>query len=225
MTAVPGFMKGAYRSAMRAALAEIHERRSHHPILPASRGWKLFLVLPRLLLHRSPRRRFRKCSCSAEWKRSREENGASLLASEPERFARVVLRVAAIVQPKMISTGGCSGRGVGAHGSIVGSPPGNRRHRFYISPYSAIRSHKTFCKWSPANPFVIDPELSARNVRSARRGRPVRHDRTWSRSQTHGLSVTHCTISYLTLFREGRLTALEKSGGGVRGIVCGDIVH
>ena len=55
LKAVPRFMKGAYRSAMRIALAEIDEGRSHHAILRASRGWKLFLLLPRLLLHRSPR--------------------------------------------------------------------------------------------------------------------------------------------------------------------------
>ena len=50
----PGFMKGSYRSAMRIVLAEI-EGRSHQAIMRSFRGWKLFLLLPRLLLHRFPR--------------------------------------------------------------------------------------------------------------------------------------------------------------------------
>ena len=48
-------MKGAYRSAMRVALTEIDQGRSDGDASRSSRGWKLFLLLPRLLLHKPPR--------------------------------------------------------------------------------------------------------------------------------------------------------------------------
>ena len=37
--------------------------------------------------------------------------------------------------------------------------------------------------------------------------------------------ATQVPLDVLTLLRMGRLTALEKPGGGVRGIVCGDILR
>ena len=55
MKSVLGFMKGFYRSAMRVALVEIDEGRNHRALLRTSRGWKLFLASPRLLLHRPAR--------------------------------------------------------------------------------------------------------------------------------------------------------------------------
>ena len=55
MKAVPWFMNEAHRSAMRIALGKIDEGRSHHAILRASHGCKLFLLLPRLLSTDLPR--------------------------------------------------------------------------------------------------------------------------------------------------------------------------
>ena len=55
MKSVPGFMKGAYRSTMRVALTEIDQGRSDGDASRSSRGWKLFLLLPRILLHKLPR--------------------------------------------------------------------------------------------------------------------------------------------------------------------------
>ena len=54
MKVLPTFLKGAYRSAMRLALseAEAAHRAGRGRI---SRAWKLFLLLPRILLHRPPR--------------------------------------------------------------------------------------------------------------------------------------------------------------------------
>ena len=48
MNSVPGFLKGAYRSALRVALTDGDASRSF-------RGWKLFFLLPRLLLRKPPR--------------------------------------------------------------------------------------------------------------------------------------------------------------------------
>ena len=56
MKSVPGFMKGAYRSAMRVAFAEIDQGRVERDATRSSRGWKWFFLLPRLLLHKPERR-------------------------------------------------------------------------------------------------------------------------------------------------------------------------
>ena len=51
MRSVPFIVRGAYRMAMRIALQEVMTGRE----VRVSRGWKLFTLLPRLLLHRAPR--------------------------------------------------------------------------------------------------------------------------------------------------------------------------
>ena len=51
MNDVPNFLKGPFRNALRVALEEatsVQESRQE-------RGWKLFIILPRTLLHRRPR--------------------------------------------------------------------------------------------------------------------------------------------------------------------------
>ena len=58
MRSVPFIMKAAYRGAMRVALQEVMRGRELNCGSRVSRGWKLFLLLlPRLLLFRSPRGR------------------------------------------------------------------------------------------------------------------------------------------------------------------------
>ena len=51
MKSVPRFMQGPYRIAMRVALQEMNSADE----VQVERGWKLFLLLPRLLLYRAPR--------------------------------------------------------------------------------------------------------------------------------------------------------------------------
>ena len=55
MKFVPGYMEGSYRATMRVALNAIDEGRSLNSMLRISRGWRSFLILPQLLLHRLPR--------------------------------------------------------------------------------------------------------------------------------------------------------------------------
>ena len=55
MKSVPRFLRGPYRTAMRVALEEIREGGRRDDVTRQERGWKLFLLLPRMLLHRSPR--------------------------------------------------------------------------------------------------------------------------------------------------------------------------
>ena len=55
MRFVPLIVRGAYRMAMRIALQEVVTGRDQNSEGRVSRGWKLFTLLPRLLLHRPPR--------------------------------------------------------------------------------------------------------------------------------------------------------------------------
>ena len=53
MKSVPRHLVGPFRNTMRVALEEVSEA-ARNPV-QLERGWKLFLLLPRMLLHRPPR--------------------------------------------------------------------------------------------------------------------------------------------------------------------------
>ena len=55
MKSPPALLKGAYRSTMRFALYEADTARARGHHVGVSRAWKLFMLLPRLLLHKPPR--------------------------------------------------------------------------------------------------------------------------------------------------------------------------
>ena len=55
MRLVPFTMRGAYRGAMQVALDVITEGRHRRNALQEERGWKLFFLIPRLLLFRPAR--------------------------------------------------------------------------------------------------------------------------------------------------------------------------
>ena len=55
MKSVPRFLRGPYRIAMRFALEEMVAGYRSHNLTRQERGWKLFLLLPRMSLHRGPR--------------------------------------------------------------------------------------------------------------------------------------------------------------------------
>ena len=257
MTAVPRFMKGAYRSAMRTALAEIDEGRSHHAILRASCGWKLLLLLPRLLLHRS----FRGGKIpKAQLQRQMEafSRGEWASASERESSARGVQASARRQRRPVrddVESRAAQAAGIGAHGRVIRSSPGARRCSFgtgnrrdaghAAEPVEASSlvagSDQEILDVEPGSPFVLDPELFAWNIRSARRGAAAGpsgmaadHVRvilesapdtsSFSRA-AQDLARAQVPPDVLTLLRMGSLTASENPGGGVCGIVCGDIVR
>ena len=55
MRTVPRFLWGSFRVALKVALEEVLTGQSRRDVAQQERGWKLFLLLPRMLLHRSPR--------------------------------------------------------------------------------------------------------------------------------------------------------------------------
>ena len=72
MKTVPRFLKGPYRIALRTALEEINVE----DLGRQERGWKLFLLLPRLLLHRGPKGgTIAKQSCGVDLRSSTRVHG------------------------------------------------------------------------------------------------------------------------------------------------------
>ena len=57
MKSVPGFM-GAFRGAMKIGLEEIKKGQLASNVETTTRGWKLFVLLPRMLLQTTPRRTY-----------------------------------------------------------------------------------------------------------------------------------------------------------------------
>ena len=55
MKSVPKFLQGAWRAALRVALEEVCTGCQVGDITRQTRGWKLFFLLPRMLLHKKPR--------------------------------------------------------------------------------------------------------------------------------------------------------------------------
>ena len=55
MKGLPAFLRGLYRASMRFVLSEADRARDAGDAAATSRAWKLFLLLPCLLLHRPPR--------------------------------------------------------------------------------------------------------------------------------------------------------------------------
>ena len=51
MKSVPRFLRGPFRNALKLAL---HEATRSNDEVDQERGWKLFLMIPRMLLHRGP---------------------------------------------------------------------------------------------------------------------------------------------------------------------------
>ena len=55
MKAIPKFVKAVFRSAIKVSLQAIARGREMNDVVVETRGWKLFLLLPRLILSRPPR--------------------------------------------------------------------------------------------------------------------------------------------------------------------------
>ena len=258
MKSVPGFMKGAYQSAMRIALAEIDEQRNHNVVSRISRGWRLFLVLPRLLLHKPPRggkipkaqlhRRIEVFS-RGEWD-SLLADGLESTSRSGQTFSRRRRRVnrddlesRAARAEASVQMGELSSARRALQGAAIA--PGIEATRAALSdplrrpPVLRDPIPDDILNVVPRRQFVVDPEEFARNVRSAKRGAAggpsgmtAEHLRLILESEgdTGALcraaqDLAEVPPDVQDLLRMGRLTALQKPGGGVRGIVCGDIVR
>ena len=94
---------------------------------------------------------------------------------------------------------------------------------------------------TPRVPFALDSDKFLKNVRSAKRGaaagpsgmtvehlRPLLDsvtDQQWLCKLAEEVAQGRITPTVIEAIRMGRMTALRKANGGVRGIVVGDVVR
>ena len=55
MQTIPHFLRGAFRGAVRVVLKAVLHGNEIHSDARITQGWKLLMLLPRMLLHRPPR--------------------------------------------------------------------------------------------------------------------------------------------------------------------------
>ena len=257
MKTVPHFLRGPYRSAMRLAMGEALQDSEQR----RERGWKLFLMLPRLLLYRPCRggnvhkeklsKRFqdfsdgrwtellagsRKCAEDASQAQRRKRRRRR----PEEELGRRAARAFALVQLGELSSGRQALEGAsvanGTQQTLEALRDPDRRPPLPRDPLpEAILEHE------PEVRFSLEAHRFAANLRSSRRGAAA----GLSGMTTDHLRLvldqvrdTHMLCQVADQFaqarippavhnflRLGRLTALQKPRGGVRGIVVGDVLR
>ena len=246
-------LAGPYRIAMHVALEEINTE----DLLRQERGWKLFMLLPRMLLHRLPRggvvergkllKRFDQfnrgawtslvgasrtcCQQAAVVRRRRSRRGENDLG-------RLVDRAEALVHMGELSSARQALEGAslapGSEDTLQALRDPAKRPQEPRTPLPRHLAHP-----EPGTQFTMDRDRFARNLRSARRGAAggpsgmtVEHlqplldhprDLQAFLNAAEKVSRAHIHPAVQEAIRLGRLTALQKANGGVRGIVAGDI--
>ena len=218
------------------------------------RGWKLFLLLPRMVLHRSPRgslvgrdkltARFDKFAagqwhdlivssnrCAEEAATVWRRRARRVQSNQEEKRAT---RAFNLVQKEELSAG---------RHALEGAElaPGNENTLTELRR-RASRPRERVPPVPPDVPtFNLDEKIFSRNVQSARRGaagglfgmtsdhlRPVlesSRDLHTLFQVAESLSRGHIPPGAAATIRRGRMTALKKDGGGVRGIVVGEVIR
>ena len=257
MKSVPHFLKGPYRSAMKLAM----EKATQFNLIRQERGWRLFLLLPRLLLYRPPRggnihksklaerfQAFAEGQWSSLLRQSRQYAEEASAAQHRKRrrqnpqhdMDRRAARAESLVQLGELSAGRQALEGA----SVA---PGTRRTLDALRdpgrrpPKARDLIPGAILNLEPEVPFQLDEFKLASNVQSARRG---------AAPGPSGMSAEHLRLvldnvrdtnllylmaeqlargrvspSIADALRLGRMNALQKPNGGVRGIVAGDVLR
>ena len=251
---MPKFLRGPFRNALKFALEEA--------IAPdevrQSRGWKFFMMLPRMLLHRPPGggliskskleagfimfnrgnwteliRASAKCDDLAAVSRRRHARRQGFDDDLKRRVARAEM---------LVHYGELSSSRQALEGASLA--PGNQetlnmlRDESRRPPRLRDPLPEEVLNLVPEDSFQLDDDRFCRNLRSGRRGGPsgmtTEHLRPLL-DDVRGMRLLSCLASNLAgadvpevavqMVRVGRLTALAKPDGGVRGIVAGDVVR
>ena len=247
MKSAPPFMRSCLKNVMRLACKTIVQGRMVNNVELETQGWKLFLLFPRMLLFRPPRgglvprerliervNKFR----AGEWSSLVEESlvvAASGHVSSRRRRRRQQVedverranRASSLVQMGELSAGRQA-----LEAAVVA--PGTQQTLDLLQdstrrpPHPRVAVPNHIAELQPEVPLDLDFTKFKECVHSARRGAaagPSGMTATpcWRRKWT----VVICTRWPLDpverhLKRMGRMTALQKDDGGVRGIVVGD---
>ena len=217
MKSPPKFVRGAYCAAMRVALEEIEEGFQTQSEERQCRGWKLFLLLPRMLLFRPPR---------GVLISSRECSGAARVGSVRRRRTHVDTLEKRAERAQMLV--------------MMGEVSAGRQAPVATPPASAQGTRPPELRRSD-NVFTLNHNLFSKTLKCARRGaaggpsgmtvehvKPIldsfRDTELFCQVAEH-LARGEIPGEVLHVVRMGRMTALQKKPSGVRGIVAGDIVR
>ena len=254
MKVVPKFLRGSYRNAMRVALEEVIVDNPTR----RERGWKLFMMLPRMLLHRPPRgglnprhklvhrfemfsrgewwdliRASAACEQAAVGRRRRRRRPGDDLESRAAR-AEMLVHLGELSSARQALEGAAVAPGCNQTLTMLSDPA--KRPPVLRDPIPDEVLHHV-----PSSLFELDEDRLLKNLRSARRG---------AAGGPSGMTVEHLRIlldnirdsklffraceqmaqakvpdPIIAAIRVGRMTALRKPDGGVRGIVAGDVVR
>ena len=223
------------------------------------RGWKLFMMLPRMLLHRAPRggliprhklvHRFEMFSRGEWWdlirasaacdeqaavgRRRRRRRPGDDLESRAAR-AEMLVHLGELSSTRQALEGAAVAPGCNLTLTMLSDPA--KRPPVLRDPVPDEVLHHV-----PSSLFELDEDRLLKNLRSARRG---------AAGGPSGMTVEHLRIlldnirdsklffraceqmvqakvpdPIIAAIRVGRMTALRKPDGGVRGIVAGDVVR
>ena len=251
LQSVPTRVRGALRTALRAGLQLIV---SPHSPEDALRGWKLFMLAPRMLLYRSagtthipPAELDRRCELFQQggWTQLLQEaqqSSAPLAAHAPppnEDAARAA-RATALVHLGELSA---AGRALTSEPLAPGTPDTLAElrdpERRPPVPYAALDAH--VIQFRPAEACSLTQASFIAALRGARRGAAAgpsgmtnEHLRILLDDEEDGqalhkaaqlLAQADIPAQVLDALRVGRVVALRKPNGRVRALVIGDVLR
>ena len=252
MQNIPSCVKGPFRNAMRLSLEEMTVRGD---AVRQERGWKLFMLLPRLLLR--PARgglisrkkledRFADFGrgewMSLEGSRKCAEEAATAHRRRRRRARENDVEKRAARALNFVQLGELSSARQALEGADLA--PGNDE------TLRALRQRPAFpqepippalMQLRPPRQHELDDKLLGKNLKSATRGaaggpsgmttehlRPLldsQRDMHLFHEVCQQLARAEVSQTIVDAIRLGRMTALTKPNGGVRGIVAGDVIR
>ena len=249
MKSVPHILKGPYRNAMKVLLEEVLAGHERGDILRQERGWKAFMLLPWLLLHRKCRGgKIGEDKLRERFDAFRAGRWASLLSASvenDEEAARLAIRKRRTQQHGDLEhriSRAMSRIQLGeltadlAQGTEATLRELRQRPQAPRDPIPVEFPHHV-----PRTPFILAEDKFGANLRSSRRGtaggpsgmtnehlRPLldsERDMHLFFRVAELLARGDVPENVASVLRKGRLTALQKPGGGVRGTVAGDVIR
>ena len=247
MKTVPKFLWGSFRVALKLALEEISVGVDGHNVIRQERGWKLFLLLPRMLLHRPPRSGIISKAKFAKRFETFAGGQWAQLIMDSEQCAELAATGLRRRQRRQ------GQEGVGRLGELSCGRQALEGAELAPGTLATLRELTDPAK-RPSRPrepvpalpevvslFELDQKLFSRNLRTAKKGaagglsgmttehlRPLLHssrDTQLLFRVGEFLARAQIPESVVDIVRLGRLTALSKPGGGVRGIVAGEVIR
>ena len=243
MKAIPRFLRGSFRNAMRVAMDEALQTNE----VRRTRGWKLFLLLPKMLLHRSGRggnisrsklvQRFDDF-CAGQWTQllsaSASCDSDAMVAKHRKRrrqmpeddVKRRAARALSLVQMGELSAG---------RQALEGAAPGNNATlQMLQDPWKRPPRTRLGDEIPRAIMELGNLRTSHRGAAAGPSGMNADHLRPVLDSHVHSdllfklgeqLSRAETPPVIVDVIRLGRITTVQKPSGGVRGIVVGDILQ